>query len=1229
MPDWMQEFVDPEDTARAVAAMHMMQPTADSISSASFSSYNPTQADPHTRTIHWPPYNDASSTGSVGTNVLNPAHFGPGGIISAPGALADVFTPVRGLAASSAGTVSTANTLLPGSYEGRSTATGSALSRTIDSSTGSTTLDPRIGSEISRTATSEISPTTLDPRTGSEISRTASDEIFAQIDAATGVSSGGTSVSTADTTTTVTTSPESSAKSFLGSLGTGKHSAGTAWGTVSNLSKDFTDPDAELDTLNPSSKSTVAGGSIEMQNLGGRTPMRPFDTAGGTTTTGSSVYDGDSDLSGHTSVAGSDGVSINTEVVPGSIELQPLAGTLSAPSMPRSELGDLPDVPELGFLLDDLPGPSAPFELGNLGIDDVAPAPPGLSDFVGDLGNVALAPGGIGIAANKLMNFAKARVFDLGLGLALTPFFSWVDQQTGTGWTSRMVQLTMATTGFLFTADPFGLIAAPIGWAIQEFIDRRQRVLDNDDPEKIRGKKWGFVREGKNWYPAVTESQSKDEGGGTDRSVLMLKYGSKVKWEQEKGTGNWVPTFENARFKEFKVSNKEIYGAEAGKVYQERADPLRDFYLLDDDETTKMLTNFAGGDVMRQFSKEDGHVFTDAEKAEIQANQKQAFDMMQTHEVTSWSDSWKPIAEGGNGRRVDGSDTYETEYFGRNMAPLVDSILDSRDASDMIHDYRHSQSGKVDRASGDFWEGSIKLRRLINEQRHLGDAQWAASARYTRKNFDGVRASYWDLPEGVYEKAQAGDWTELDKWTRAKGRDTAEDAVQNDYYLEQFRKELDNLLVAQKQAASSMGFKEKYNFDMSKHADMPDSESWYMSRVNNDGWSGMYLDNSWQIPEMRTADQLHDELLDIEEAGDPQYMGTSHFRNTQQQQYLAQKAIVRYWAKKLDTVGAGADVASAYHDVSYANVPIAFWQEGDDPDSKYGLGLHLGADEGIRFHGQTHTESPTLAEDSKVVEALGTNIGTAMQGLEKYGVIGGINDPDFVAGHYKDFETYWHESGKRAPQIVNPETNIVEDKVWDADAKVWRAPWEEPPKAEAYTPKDHEVAHDDWTPPTFDDGTPDIPPDWTYNRTTGFATAPDGSSWDPYMIEKLWEYNEELKRHAAERKAKADADAKAAADADAKAKADADAKAKADADAAAVKDAGTTHAHGEDPKPPHPAAPVKSWTFHHEEPLVFQHDQHVPMHIPTSKIAADNLADHSHAFHPNVAPAHVPQIKVV
>ena len=138
MPSWMQEFIDPEDTVRALGALHVMQPVEDIIPGSSMSTYNPTQADPHTRTIHWGPYDDASSTGSVGTKVLNPAHFGPGGIVKAPGGLATVLAPTVApeLASSTGSTV-----LEPASRGGTSSATGSAISRTIDSSTGSTVLD--------------------------------------------------------------------------------------------------------------------------------------------------------------------------------------------------------------------------------------------------------------------------------------------------------------------------------------------------------------------------------------------------------------------------------------------------------------------------------------------------------------------------------------------------------------------------------------------------------------------------------------------------------------------------------------------------------------------------------------------------------------------------------------------------------------------------------------------------------------------------------------------------------------------------------------------------------------------------------------------------------------------------------------------------------------------------------------------------------------------------------
>ena len=162
--------------------------------------------------------------------------------------------------------------------------------------------------------------------------------------------------------------------------------------------------------------------------------------------------------------------------------------------------------------------------------------PSGIADYIGDIGNLSMSEGGFSVAGGPLIGFLKARTIDFGVGMLLQPLFHLIDVQTGNSWTSRMIQLNMATMGFLLAGDPFGLIAAPIGWMIQDFMQQRERVLENDDPEKIKGKKFGWVREGTKWYPAVTESESKDEGFGTDRSVLMMQYGSNLKWIQEKDT---------------------------------------------------------------------------------------------------------------------------------------------------------------------------------------------------------------------------------------------------------------------------------------------------------------------------------------------------------------------------------------------------------------------------------------------------------------------------------------------------------------------------------------------------------------------------------------------------------------------------------------------------------------------------------------------------------------------
>jgi hypothetical protein len=76
------------------------------------------------------------------------------------------------------------------------------------------------------------------------------------------------------------------------------------------------------------------------------------------------------------------------------------------------------------------------------------------------------------------------------------------------------------------------------------------------------------------------------------------------------------------------------------------------------------------------------------------------------------------------------------------------------------------------------------------------------------------------------------------------------------------------------------------------------------------------------MPDITTAEQLHAELLDIEEAGDMSHSGTRHYRNTAQQHYLAQKAIVRYWAQKIDGLGGGPQLAQTWYDnAEYNNAP--------------------------------------------------------------------------------------------------------------------------------------------------------------------------------------------------------------------------------------------------------------------------------------------------------------------
>ena len=92
----------------------------------------------------------------------------------------------------------------------------------------------------------------------------------------------------------------------------------------------------------------------------------------------------------------------------------------------------------------------------------------------------------------------------------------------------------------------------------------------------------------------------RDEGWlGSDRTQIRLSYGKEIKFKRQKGTGKMIPYFDEGAYrqKDFHVWDNEVDNTneQSGKAWRDQADPLRDFYFLDDKETDTFLSNLGGG----------------------------------------------------------------------------------------------------------------------------------------------------------------------------------------------------------------------------------------------------------------------------------------------------------------------------------------------------------------------------------------------------------------------------------------------------------------------------------------------------------------------------------------------------------------------------------------------------------------------------------------------------------
>ena len=142
-----------------------------------------------------------------------------------------------------------------------------------------------------------------------------------------------------------------------------------------------------------------------------------------------------------------------------------------------------------------------------------------------------------------------------------------------------------------FTGIAYGITAMTDAYAKQ-----RARERETDHPESSYGQRFGFVRDGKKWYPAYQAVDIDMYGGmGVDRNDVVMVYGENYGSENlhfmMDADSKLRPTW--TKWHKIKIlrepRDKELIGKQSTLQGQSR-DGLRDWYFLDPTEQSQLLT---------------------------------------------------------------------------------------------------------------------------------------------------------------------------------------------------------------------------------------------------------------------------------------------------------------------------------------------------------------------------------------------------------------------------------------------------------------------------------------------------------------------------------------------------------------------------------------------------------------------------------------------------------------
>ena len=188
---------------------------------------------------------------------------------------------------------------------------------------------------------------------------------------------------------------------------------------------------------------------------------------------------------------------------------------------------------------------------------------------------------------------------ELGIGATIGMGMQMLGEAVGSQSAGTWLAFTGASAAALIDGNPSFLVMTGIASGITAlsaaYAKQRARERETDHPEAQYGQRFGFVRDGKKWYPAYEAVNIDMYGGlGVDRNDVVMVYGENFGDENlnfmmdanSKLTPTWTKWHKIKILRE--PRDKDLQG-DTATLHGQSRDGLRDWYFLDPEETGQLL----------------------------------------------------------------------------------------------------------------------------------------------------------------------------------------------------------------------------------------------------------------------------------------------------------------------------------------------------------------------------------------------------------------------------------------------------------------------------------------------------------------------------------------------------------------------------------------------------------------------------------------------------------------